>query len=476
MDNNNNRTSLGADTIAKLGAFVALLILGGVLLASLTPTIFPPQASAEAESVDSLFTLLLFIGGIVFFLIQGLLVISVIAFRAKSGDNTDGPSNHGNMTLEIVWTIIPSLVVVFLAIISFSIWNANTAPKENENMVNGAPIEYNVVGQRYAWTHEYVTNVANPNENGDPVVLTTGDVLHIYVGQNVNLTLQTQDVIHSYWVPAMRVKQDLLPGDPDEGGRPTELRFTPILVENETYPAEYPIVCAELCGDGHSRMEGVVVVYQNEEQFLEMFYDPAVDAVLNPPADPVLRGEATIQEYACSGCHVLDDLGWAGITGPALNGIADRAGERVSGQTAEEYIANSLWNPGDYLVPGYQNLMPVHGPDQPGATQMSAEELYSIVAYLCTQGESSDCDNENNTEAIPAAINSQFGVEVDVNFGGAADGAEAESALPESQVLDALFGEDDAEATEEPSAEATAEATSEVDAEATQEATEEAGE
>lgn len=474
MDNNNNRMSLSAETIAKLGAGIALMILGSALLLSFIPSILPTQASAEAQSVDSLFGVLLFLGGIVFFLIQGLLVLSVFAFRAKPGDTSDGPSNHGNMTLEIVWTIIPSIVVVFLAIISFSIWNANTAPKENENMVNGASIAYNVTGQQYAWTHEYVTNVANPNEDNEPVVLSTGNILHVYAGQNLNLTLQTQDVIHSYWIPAMRVKQDLLPGNPAEGGRPTQIRFSPIIVENETYPAEYPIVCAELCGDGHGRMRGTVVVYENEEQFLELFYDPAVDAILNPPADPVLRGESTIQTYACSGCHALDSLGWVGQTGPALNGIADRAGERVSGQTAEEYIANSLWNPGAYLAPGYQNLMPVHGPDQPGATQMSAEQLYTVVAYLCTQGDNSDCDNENNTEAIPAAINSLFGVEVDVTFGMDASGDPSAEATAEAESTDEPSAESTAEAesTDEPSAEATDEA----DAEATAEATDEAGE
>ena len=141
----------------------------------------------------------------------------------------------------------------------------------------------------------------------------------------MDLTLQTQDVIHSYWVPAMRVKQDLLPGDPMKGGRPTELRFTPVQVEGETYPAEYPIVCAELCGDGHGRMRGTVVVYEDESQFLELFYEPAIHAVLNPPADPVLRGEMEIQNYICNSCHVLDSLGWTGVTGPPLNGVADRA-------------------------------------------------------------------------------------------------------------------------------------------------------
>jgi cytochrome c oxidase subunit 2 len=417
MDNNNKKTSLSFEAIAKVLAGVLLMVLGSALLLTFMPNILPAAASAEAQNVDSLFTILLFLGGIVFFLIQGLLVVSIIAFRAKPGDDTDGPSNHGNMTLEIVWTIIPSVVVVFLAIISFSVWNTNTTPKEDENMVNGAPIEYNVTGARYAWTHEYVTNTMD--DEGNPVVINTGNVLHTYLGQNVHLTMQTQDVIHSYWVPAMRVKQDLLPGNPETGGRPTELRFTPVRVEGETYPAEYPIVCAELCGDGHGRMRGVVVVYETEEQYLNMFYEPAVDVILNPPADPVLRGESTIQEYACSGCHVLDPLGWVGVTGPSLNAIADRAGERVSGQTAEEYIANSIWNPGDYLAPGYQNLMPAHGPGT--AYDMTPEQLYSIVAYLCTQGEDSDCDNENNTEAIPAAIESLFGVRVDTTFGIVAD-------------------------------------------------------
>lgn len=469
MDNNNNRSSLGTGTIIKIAIFVAFLIIAGILLSTLTPTLFPPQASLEAQNVDNLFNILLFLGGIVFFLIQGLLVISVIAFRAKPGDTSDGPSTHGNMTLEIVWTIVPSLVVVFLAIVSFNVWQQNTTPKENENVVNGEPIDINVVGARYAWSHSYTTNIPNPNEDGEPVILSSGTTLHTYIGQNVNLTLQTQDVIHSYWVPAMRVKQDLLPGNPDEGGRPTELRFTPVEVEGidpGDYPVEYPLVCAELCGDGHGRMIGTVKVYQNEDQFLDMFFDSAVDAVLNPPADPVLRAPNILEGYACNGCHVLDDLGWAGLTGPSLNGIADRAGERVSGQSAEEYLVTSIWNSGVYLAPGYQNLMPVFGPDQPGANEMNAEELYSIVAYLCTQGDDSDCDNENNTTVIPEAINSLFNVEVDVDFGQSGEASSASGV--DLSILDPIYnagGEDESameEATQEP----------EVESESTEEASE----
>ena len=471
MDNKNNRMSLGGSTGIMLGVLAVVGFIGSFIwLPSLLPVIFPPQASAEAKNVDELFKVLLILGGVVFFLIQGLLVISVIAFRKPANDNTDGPPIHGNVTMEIIWTIIPAMVVTFLAILSFNVWTQNTEPKADVNMIDGDPITINVTGARYAWTHTYETNELD--KEGNPYVLNTGTNLHVYVGQNVLLTMQSQDVLHSYWVPAMRVKQDLLPGNPDNGGRPTELRFTVTelsttderIVWNENGQAEFPIVCAELCGDGHSRMTGRVIVHESLDAYVEEFYDVELDKVKNPPADPVLRGRAIIQGYACAGCHTLTDLGWSGITGPSLDGIADRAGGRVSGQSAEEYLVNSIWNSGGYLVPGYQNLMPHFGADQPGANLMTGEQLYSIVAYLCTQGEAPTCDNENNTSVIPAAIDNLFGVVVDPMFGQSTDGAEA-TAEPNAEAT--------AEMTSEPAAEATAEMTSEPDAEATAEATDE---
>lgn len=417
MSNNyGNRPSISPTTIVVAAVYLLVSVVGINWFTTFIPGIFPPQASAESKSVDELFFVLMIVGGVVFFLIQGMLLISVIAFRARGGDSSDGPTYHGNMVLEIVWTVIPALVVVFLAVISFNVWSQNSAPKANVNMVNGASIPINVIGARYAWTHTYETGRLTPN--GDPIVINSGANLHTYIGQNVDLSLQTQDVIHSYWVPAMRVKQDLLPGDPRQGGRPTELRFTPVRIEGVEYPAEYPIVCAELCGDGHGRMRGAVIVYEDEAQFLDQFFEPAIHAILNPPADPVLRGEVEIQNYICNSCHVLDSLGWTGLTGPPLNGIADRAGERVPGQSAEEYIANSIWDSGAFRVPGYDQQMAAFGPNVVDAANvMTPEQLYSIVAYLCTQGEQSDCDMENSVTAIPDAIRTVFGMEVDISFG-----------------------------------------------------------
>lgn len=377
-----------------LVALLFALFFGGVLLAQLTPLLLPPPASAEAQNVDQLFSVLLMIGGMVFLLVQGLLVYSVLKFRAKPDDTSDGPPIHGNATLEIVWTIIPALIVIVLAILSFIVWDTNTAPKDGENLVNGTTIPTHAVGQRFAWTFTYSTPEQGPE--GDDITLTS-DTLHTYVGQNVALTMETSDVIHSFWVPAMRVKQDLLPG------RTTEVRFTPVVPPNGfefTNPVtgfgynEYPIVCTELCGSGHGQMVATLVVHENEEAYLANFYDDAIFAAQNPPDDPVLLGETVLTSgaYPCSNCHALDSFGWDGVTGPTLNGIGARAGERVSGLSAVEYLAQSIRQPNAHIVAGYsEGIMNYFGPQpdpipgqQPYA-YMPQEDLNAIIAYLCTE-------------------------------------------------------------------------------------------
>src|SRR5690606_27658530 len=131
-------------------------------------------------------------------------------------------------------------------------------------------------------------------------------------------------VIHSFWVPSMRIKQDLLPG------RVTEVRFTPI------EPGVYRVVCAELCGSGHGDMAGQIVngnlvggwviVHPDEETYRREFLEPETLSVLFPPEDPVELGRQILASgrYPCNTCHTLDDLGWVGTIGPSLNGIGAR--------------------------------------------------------------------------------------------------------------------------------------------------------
>jgi len=398
-----NEPRVNYTSYVPLVAFGFFIVFGGVLLSALTPGILPQQASAEAAKVDDLFRILLMIGGGVFILVQGLLVYSVIRFRNRAGDTTDGPPIHGNTTLEIVWTIIPAIIVIFLAIISYDVWVSNQTPKENENMVNGQPVPVLATGFRFAWNFEYET--PETDINGEPITITS-EILNTYAGQNVKLDMVTNDVIHSFWIPAMRVKQDLLPG------RTTEIRFTPQEPEQGWQYTdefggrynEYRIVCTELCGGGHGQMFTYIRVFENEEAYLQGFYEPTVAALREPPEDPVLLGEQILAsgEYPCASCHILDSQGWEGLTGPNLNGIGERAARRVSGLAAEEYLIQSLRQPNSYVVPGYNSgLMNYFGPSpDPIAGQspyvyMPTEDVIAIVSYLCQQvedGGESACD------------------------------------------------------------------------------------
>jgi hypothetical protein len=157
----------------------------------------------------------------------------------------------------------------------------------------------------------------------------------------------------------------------------------------------YRIVCAELCGSGHGNMAGTVsergelqgawlVVHPDEETYLREFYDPNSMTILFPPDDPVELGRNILASgrYPCATCHVLSDLGWAGNIGPSLNGIGNRAPTRVPGEDGGTYLANSIRHPGQYLVPGYGNLMPQFNPAPEQPNYMPDDDLFAIVSYM----------------------------------------------------------------------------------------------
>ncbi|MBC6954725.1 MAG: hypothetical protein DWB44_00945 [Chloroflexi bacterium] len=372
------RGGLGSSTIIIIVIAAAAIIFGGYVISTLTPSLLPVQASGEAEQVDGLFRVLMFLGGIVFLLVQGLLVVTIIRFRRKPGDESDGAHFSSNLTLEIVWTAIPAITIVFLAIYSYNVFVSIREPKPDE-------LHIGVSGARFAWTFTYEDPLGRLPVDGPQTF--NDAVLHTYVGRPVVLTMQTSDVNHAFWVPTMRIKQDLL------AGRTTDVRFTPILA------GRYRVACAELCGGGHGSMFSYVQVYANEQEWMDRFIDVRVERILNPPTDPVEVGRSLLTEgkYPCAGCHKLDDLGWAGVTGPNLNGLADTAARRAStaGEpSAESYIANSVRHPNDYTVPGFQkNVMPQFGPTETEPAEvdgayylyMPDEDLVNIISYLCTQ-------------------------------------------------------------------------------------------
>jgi cytochrome c oxidase subunit 2 len=383
----------GASLIWIIVAGLAIIV-GGLLIATLTPYVLPTVGSAEARQVDDLFRFMLALGGMIFLLVQGAIAYSVIRFRTKTNDIADGPPIQGNTTLEFVWTVIPAIVVVVLTIYAYSVFTSIQSEKPNEQTVEA-------IGQRFAWSFTYAVPADQLPESVDQsripedvrsVLDTEGQVtfgspqLHTWVGQPVNVLLQSEDVNHAFWIPGMRVKQDLLPG------RVTNIRFTPVEA------GVYRIVCAELCGSGHGDMAGRVtddgelagawlIVHQDEDTFLREFWSPEVAGVLNPPEDPAVRGRTIIQNYPCSGCHALSDLGWTGVTGPSLDGISQRT-QRVTATGAasmEDYIHSSVRNPTDYVVPGYNPLMPQFNDAPDESNYMPEDHLEAIVAYLMTQ-------------------------------------------------------------------------------------------
>ncbi|MDX2161661.1 MAG: cytochrome c oxidase subunit II [bacterium] len=394
-------TGRSSNAIIWIVAAGIAIVVGGIVIASLQPLFFPTVGSAEAEQVDALFRFMLAIGGMIFLLVEGVLVYSILRFRAKPGDMSDGPPIQGNTTLEFVWTIIPAVIVLVLTVYSWSVWTNTHSIKPNEQTVGA-------VGARFAWTFNYVVDTASlpdgvtldqlepaiQDDVRDDGIQLSHPQLHTWVNQPVAVSMTTQDVNHAFWIPGMRVKQDLL------AGRTTEVRFTPIEA------GTYRIVCAELCGAGHGAMAGQIVntrdeagnpvqelqgawliVHPDEDTYMREFFEPEARAVLFPPEDPALLGRQILASgrYPCATCHVLEDLGWAGNLGPSLNGIGDRAETRVPGQSAEEYLYESIRLPYDYLVPGYGPLMPQFNDEPTEPNYMPEEDLNAIIAYLLTQ-------------------------------------------------------------------------------------------
>lgn len=243
--------------------------------------LLPVAASEEAAQVDGIFNFMMTIATGLFLLIEGVLVYSIFKFRRRRGDKTDGPPIEGNVPLEVLWTAIPTVIVLVLAIYSFEVYNNmggldpmashdmashkmahhQAAPSNQVALAGNSqrqqvalglgsspnqqlteqPLGINVNGIQYAWLFTYP-------ETG----IVTGE-LHVPVEKTVRLNISAGDVLHAFWVPQLRIKQDAIPG------RDAELTFT------ATRTGKYPVICAELCGAYHGGMKTYLYVQTPEE-------------------------------------------------------------------------------------------------------------------------------------------------------------------------------------------------------------------
>ena len=232
--------------------------------------LLPVDASSNAPVYDELFKVLFSIGAILFIGIVGLIVYSLVRFRRGSGDLGDGVAVEGNLPLEILWTAIPAVVVLFIGIYSYDIYErmGGMAPLNDHGM--HAMHEHSSSGNADSRTWAGISPALVEDQSGAtalPVEVTamqfafifhypesgiTSGELHVPLGQPVALEMRANDVIHAFWVPQFRLKQDVIPG------QPTLLSFTP------TRTGRFPIVCAELCGPYHGGMRSTVIVDEPE--------------------------------------------------------------------------------------------------------------------------------------------------------------------------------------------------------------------
>jgi cytochrome c oxidase subunit II len=282
-------------------------MLAGILLTMISiwyghnHGLMPAQASRDAVQIDALFDSMMVVGTGIFLLVWGVIIICMIKFRRAPGDETDGPHIEGNVLLEIVWTAIPAVIAFIIAVYSFDIYSemggfdpeaaddpgivqvamagdaspTSLIPQQKHShhhhmalgigasdaeSKNQPDLTVNVTGLQYAWIFNYPDGVISGE-------------LHLPLNKDAKLLLKAQDVIHAFWLPEFRLKQDTLPG------QDSELRFTPTRLGN------YPVICAELCGPYHGGM--VTRLYVETPEDYAKWFDGQKVAMKTDPSRTV---------------------------------------------------------------------------------------------------------------------------------------------------------------------------------------------
>lgn len=301
---------------------------------------FPEDAAGSAKKIDDLYDVLLICSVPVFVLVMTITIYSVVRFHAKPGDLGDGAPIHGNTRLEIIWVTIPFIMVTALAIYGWIILEDIEAKQKDEMVVR-------VTGQQFTWTFEYPSEKVNSPE------------LVLPVNRPIEFKIKTKDVIHSFWVPQFRLKSDAVPG------LTTAIRLTPNKV------GRYEVVCAELCGIGHSTMRQFVRVLPASEfdSWVSKQREAAGGGGGGGEQAAGANGEALFTSAGCAGCHTLKAAGSTAKVGPDLGKLenADAA-----------FIRKSIVDPSAEVQKGFQDgVMP-----QNFGEQLSKQELDALVKYL----------------------------------------------------------------------------------------------
>ena len=309
-------------------------------------TWIPEVASNLAGKVDGVLWVITLMSLVFFVLITVVLVYFSIKYRRRSEDE-DTPYITGNESLEIIWTVIPSILLIVLFVYGYVVYmDMRTPPKD--------AVDINVVGKQWIWEFDYYNGKKTLNE--------------LYLKQNVpvRMVMRADDVLHSFFAPQFRVKQDILPG------RYTQLWFTPTKV------GTFDLFCAEYCGTGHSKMLAKIQVLSPEaydiwENGAQIEEGPAVSGLT-----PAELGERIYNEKGCNACHSTDG---SVVLGPTFKGLVGRTGENADGSTFtsdENYIRQSILEPQAQIVKGFQPVMPSF------KGILTDDDISALIAYMKT--------------------------------------------------------------------------------------------
>ncbi|MEA2361738.1 MAG: cytochrome c oxidase subunit [Thermoleophilaceae bacterium] len=305
---------------------------------------FPQSAAGSANKIDTVYDVLLICSVPIFVLVMTVAIYSVVRFRAMPGDMRDGAPIHGNTRLEVFWVTVPFLMVTALAIYGWIVLDDIEAKQPNTLVVK-------VTGQQFTWSFDYPSQKVHSTE------------LVLPKDRPVEFRIHTKDVIHSFWVPEFRLKSDAVPG------LTTKIRVTPNRI------GHYQVVCAELCGIGHSTMRQDVRVVAAGA--FNSWLDDQKQAAGGAPSSGggggggggAPDGAAIFAANGCGSCHTFKPANATGTVGPDLDNID---------KPTAAFIRQSIVDPNKVITKGFApDIMP-----QDFGDKLSPEELDALVEYL----------------------------------------------------------------------------------------------
>jgi cytochrome c oxidase subunit 2 len=314
----------------------------------------PPQASTFAFQVDMLYAFLLLVTASFSILIAGFVLFFSVKYRRRS-ENDRTPHIHGSTALEIAWSIIPFGITMVMFFWGASLFVTLKRPPDDAMQVN-------VVGKQWMWKVQHLEGRREINE------------LHVPVGRPVKLTITSEDVIHSFYVPAFRIKQDAVPG-----------RYNTAWFE-ATKIGSYHLFCAEYCGTVHSGMIGRVVVMDPADYQAWLAGEAPAGAAPAAGGDGgagpslVAAGQALFEKHGCVTCHQAGS-----VLGPVLAGVPGSSvtlQDDSSVQADDDYLRESILNPQAKIVKGFAPVMPTF------KGQLNEEQILQLIAYIKSLGSS----------------------------------------------------------------------------------------